>query len=152
RRADRAAGLDDPARPGARAGAARRARDDRARGADAREPRADLRRAVLAARPARARRVGHAARRRLPDRAAPGAVGLGPRHAAAGAARARGRAARLRRGLRLRLLRPLRAAGAGAAGGDRIPVLMYGDTERNADLFHIIPQAIVDPFLYLENG
>src|SRR3712207_7442866 len=47
----------------------RRRGHDRPRGADAREPRADPRGALLAARAARARRVRALARRRLPDRA-----------------------------------------------------------------------------------
>jgi Xaa-Pro aminopeptidase len=31
-------------------------------------------------------------------------------------------------------------------------VLLYGDTERSADLFHAIPVVIIDPFLYVEIG
>ena len=31
------------------------------------------------------------------------------------------------------------------------PLLLYADTERSADVFHAIPEPIVDPFLYLED-
>ena len=99
-----------------RARAARRARHGRPRRPHAREPRAHLRRAVLPARAARARRGGHAARRRVPDRPAARPAGVG--HADAAARRCSTRArrrARPRRGLRLRLLRAPRARGAGAA-------------------------------------
>ena len=63
--------------------AAGRARHDRPHRPHAREPRDHERRAVLPAGAARARRVGHAARRRLPDRPAPRPAGLGHADAAA---------------------------------------------------------------------
>ena len=59
-------GRDDPARLHAAPDAAGRARDGRARRPDGGQPRAHERRAVLPARAARARRAGHAARRRVP--------------------------------------------------------------------------------------
>ena len=70
---------------------------------------------------------------------------------AAYAARARERRDRSRRGVRLRLLRPPRADGAGAAGGDPIGILIFGAPELSATLFHEVPVNIGDPFLYLEN-
>ena len=94
RRAGRPARRHDPARLHAAPRAARRARDDRPRRPHAGEPRADLRRAVLPARAARAGRVRPAARRRLPAGAAPGPAGVGHPDAAAHAARGRAGASR----------------------------------------------------------
>ena len=71
RRARDPARRDDPARLHAAPGAARRRRHDRARRPHAGQPRGHVRRAVLPARAARARRGRHGARRRLPDRPAP---------------------------------------------------------------------------------
>ena len=33
-----------------------------------------------------------------------------------------------------------------------LPLLLFGETESNADLFHAIPLVIIDPFPYVEDG
>ena len=71
-RADHPARLDDPARPHAAARAGARRGDGRRRRADAGQPRADPRRAVLPAGAAGPRRGRDDPGRRLPDRAAAG--------------------------------------------------------------------------------
>ena len=76
-------------------GAAGRARHDRPRRPDGRQPRAHERRAVLPAGAARARRGRDAARRRVPDRPAPRPAGVGHAHAAADIARSESPASEL---------------------------------------------------------
>ena len=120
RRARDPARLDDPARLHAAPRDARRARHGRPPRPHAREPRPHPRRAVLPARPARARRAGPQPRRGLPDRAGGRPARVGQR---ASAARAAGRArprARPRRDLRpRRTTRGTPSASSGASTRSR---------------------------------
>ncbi len=34
----------------------------------------------------------------------------------------------------------------------RDPIVIFGAPEASADMFHVIPEGIVDPFLYVEDG
>ena len=110
------------------------------------QPRAHLRRAVLPARAARARRGRDAARRRLPDRPAARPAGVG--HADAAARRCSPRAAASALDLDAVFdygaLHAPRARGAGAAGGDpgagmSESLLLRRAPGSSADLFHAIP-------------